>query len=64
MYSPMDEDCDDGNPADDLCVDGECTGGQTVCDDGIGTVDGCDDSGECTFAPDDSLCGDGNECAV
>ena len=67
MYSPMDGDCDDGNPARPMIVRRWRVhwGTETVCDDGIAcTVDSCDDSGECTFAPDDSFVGMKRVCRI
>jgi len=57
--------CDDhdGCTAADKCVFGTCKGKGKSCNDGnLCTTDGCDKSGNCTYAANALSCGEGGEC--
>ncbi len=58
--------CDDGDicTVADTCVNGQCDGTPTDCDDlNECTIDECDPiTGGCTHTPSDALCDNGNAC--
>ena len=63
----VDADCDDGDACTGFenCVGGACVEGIPItCDSGVPCVVGtcAPDTGECSFAPDDTLCDDGLVC--